>query len=448
MVNARILLVEDDEIIRVPLYDRLKKCGWEVREAEDGARAGELINLNSFHLVLSDIRMPGMDGKRLLEKVKRISPETDVVLMTAYGGVEDAVECLKKGASDYVLKPFDMDDIVIRIKRLLDVQSIKERFLTLEEQCRESTNPIIGSSRKMAAVLNTISQVAMSDASVLITGESGTGKELVAAAIHYGSKRSDSQYVRVNCAAIPEGLIESELFGHEKGSFTGAATRKTGKFEKADGGTILLDEIGEVPMHLQSKLLRVLQEREIERVGGNKTIQINVRLLCATSRNLEQEVREGRFREDLYYRLKVIPVDVPPLRERKEDIPELCEYFVQKFCFDKRAPLRISQAAMDVLLQYDYPGNVRELKNIIERLTVLAPAPIIEPWHLPADITGEIQEESRDELTLSKAVARAEISCIRKALSKTGGNKTDAASLLGISRKNLWEKMKNLGIMT
>lgn len=445
-MNARILLVEDDELIRIPLYDRLVKEGWQVLEAEDGSSAMDLLDGRSFHLVLSDIRMPGMDGTRLLQEVKRASPETDVVLMTAYGGVEDAVDCLRKGAADYVLKPFAMDDIVIRVRRLLEVRAIKEKFRNLEEQCREARNPIIGSSRKMTEVLNTIGQVAMSDATVLITGESGTGKELVAAAIHYGSRRSGNPYVRVNCAAIPEGLIESELFGHEKGSFTGAAARKIGKFEQADGGTILLDEIGELPIHLQSKLLRVLQEREIERVGGNTTIRVDVRLLCATSRKLEQEVREGRFREDLYYRLKVIPIHMPPLRERKEDIPEFCDYFVQKFCAGKREPLRFSRSAMDILLEYEYPGNVRELKNIIERLSVLAPAPTVELWHLPADLGGALREEENGDFSLAAAVARTEISCIRRALHKTGGNRTEAAYLLGISRKNLWEKMKGLDL--
>jgi len=439
----RILLAEDDEIMRETLFDRLSMNGWQVDGARDGKEALSLVEHNYYQLVLSDIRMPGLDGTHLLDKILRMSPDTDVILMTAYGSVENAVECLKKGASDYILKPFDMDDLTIRVRRLLEMQAIKARCLSLEERYGRQRLPIIGSSKPIRSLLSMIDQVAGADTTVLITGESGTGKELVAAAIHYGSQRSKGPYVRINCAAIPESLMESELFGHEKGSFTGADARKIGKFEAANGGTILLDEIGEMPLALQSKLLRVLQEREIERIGGNQIIKVNVRILCSTSKNLADESRQGNFREDLFYRLQVIPVKVPPLRDRKEDIPELCRYFLDEFSREKNEPLQMSDQAVQALMGYDYPGNVRELKNIVERISVLAPEPVIEPWHLPPDFAGQVEEQTeQSSVNLSEALAVTEKAVILKALRMTEGRRAKAAELLGISRKNLWEKLK------
>jgi len=440
----RILLAEDDEIMRETLFDRLTNNGWQVDWADDGKKALSLVEQNYYNLVLSDIRMPGIDGTHLLDKILRISPDTDIIMMTAYGSVENAVDCLKKGAADYILKPFDMDDLTIRVKRLLKMQSIKARCISLEEQYGLQRSPIIGSSNSIKSMLAMIDQVAATDTTVLVTGESGTGKELVAAAIHFNSQRSKGHYIKINCAAIPESLMESELFGHEKGSFTGADARKIGKFEAANGGTILLDEIGEMPLPLQVKLLRVLQEREIERIGGNKTIKVNVRIICSTSKKLADEARRGNFREDLFYRLQVIPIEVPPLRERKEDIPELCRYFLDGFSRERNEPLQMSEQAVYALMEYDYPGNVRELKNIVERISVLAPEPVIEPWHLPADFTGSPEEVSDQSLlNLSAAVAAAERNCILKALRNTGGKRAQAAELLGISRKNLWEKLKH-----
>ena len=440
---ARILLAEDDEIMRVTLGDRLRQNNWIVDEAENGREAVQFLRRNQYQVIVSDIRMPGLDGISLLEEVKRSTPDTDVILMTAYGSVDDAVSCLKKGATDYILKPFDMDDLTIRIKRLLEMQTIKAKCISLSECCRRRHTPIIGSSSKTKELLKLVSQVAMSDSTVLITGESGTGKEVVAAAIHHSSSRADCPYIRINCAAIPAGLMESELFGHEKGAFTGATSRKIGKFELAHTGTILLDEIGEIPLNLQAKLLRVLQEREIERIGATRSISINVRVLCATARNLEEEVHQGTFREDLYYRLQVIPIVVPPLRERREDIIDLCRYFLDEFSKERNLPLQLSDESLKVLEAYDFPGNVRELKNIIERVSVLAPSPVIQPWNLPADLRGSATESAGEEvLTLGEAVARAEKGCIQTALRHTGSNRTEAAELLGISRKNLWEKMK------
>jgi two-component system response regulator AtoC len=440
---SRILLAEDDEIMRETLFDRLTKNGWQVDDAKDGKEALSLVEQNYYNLVLSDIRMPGIDGTRLLDKIQRISPDTDIIMMTAYGSVENAVDCLKKGAADYILKPFDMDDLTIRVKRLLEMQDIKARFSSLEERCGLQRTPIVGSSNLMKSLLEMVDQVAVSDTTVLITGESGTGKELVAAAMHFNSQRSKGPYIRINCAAIPENLMESELFGHEKGSFTGADVRKIGKFEAANGGTILLDEIGEMPLNLQSKLLRVLQEREIERIGGNKTVKVNVRIICSTSKNLAAESRKGNFREDLFYRLQVIPIEVPPLRERKEDIPELCRHFLDEFSREKNEPLQMTDQAIRALMVYDFPGNVRELKNIIERISVLATEPVIEPWHLPADFAGNSDgERELTSLNLSTALAVTEKACLLAALRTTDGKRAMAAELLGISRKNLWEKLK------
>jgi two-component system response regulator AtoC len=440
----RILLAEDDEIMRETLSDRLTMNGWQVDGVGDGKMALDLVNQNFYQVVLSDIRMPGLDGTRLLNKIIHISPETDVILMTAYGSVENAVECLKKGAADYILKPFDMDDLMIRVRRLLEIQTIKAKCVLLEERCGAAHTSIIGSSQPIHKLLNTIGQVAGTDATVLVTGESGTGKELVAAAIHFQSQRAKGPYIRINCAAIPENLMESELFGHEKGSFTGADARKIGKFEAANGGTILLDEIGEMPLALQVKLLRVLQEREIERIGGNKTIKVNVRIICSTSKKLAEEARKGNFREDLFYRLQVIPIEVPPLRDRKEDIPELCRYFLDEFSREKNEPMQMTDQAIRALMDYDYPGNVRELKNIIERISVLATEPVIEPWHLPADLAGSSDEERAfSSLDLSAALAVTEKACILAALRMTDGKRAKAAELLGISRKNLWEKLKH-----
>ena len=441
IAKARILLAEDDEIMRITLHDHLSRFGWTIDEAENGRQALEMIKQNSYQLILSDIRMPGLDGEQLLAEVKIVSPQSGVILMTAYGSTEDAINCLKKGACDYILKPFDMDDLTIRINRILDMQSMKVRCQSLQECCARH-HAIIGSSPPMQKLLNLIRQIAPSDSTVLISGETGTGKELVATAIHRESLRARNAYIRVNCAAIPQGLMESEFFGHEKGAFTGAVKRQIGKFELADNGTILLDEIGDMPLDLQAKLLRVLQEREIERVGGSRTIKIDARVICATSRDLLKEVRQGNFREDLFYRLQVIPIEIPPLRERLEDVPELCAYFFNEFSQKRGMAKRLSGEAMAVLNSYQFPGNVRELKNIIERLSVLTPSSVIQAWELPADVTGSSPADHSGSLRLSEVLAKTERRCILTALRRTDGNKTKASRLLGISRKNLWEKLK------
>ena len=439
----RILLAEDDEIMRITVQDRLLKEGWEVETAANGRKALQRIQETSYHLVISDIRMPGMDGLELLQEVKIHSPYTDMFMMTAYGSVDDAIDCLKTGAADYILKPFDMDDLVIRINRIFEMQSVKARCASLEDCCRQSHQKIIGKSPAIQKVFSLIDQAGPTDSTILITGESGTGKELAANALHLASHRADKPFIRVNCAAMPEGLIESELFGHEKGAFTGAHSKRPGRFEMADGGTLLLDEIGDMPLALQSKLLRILQEGECERVGGTRTLKIDVRVLCATAKNLEDEVQAGRFRQDLLYRISVIPLTMPPLRARSEDILLLANHFLKEFSAKRGLLLTLSPEAMQVLLKYEFPGNVRELKNIIERASVLAPEPVISPQDLPADMGRPSHENDPDEpVQLSSALAKTEKQCVLNALALTKGNRTKAADLLGISRKNLWEKMK------
>ncbi len=444
-MTIRILLAEDDELMRVTVQDHLQDQGWFVDQAVDGMSALALLKRHSYEVVVSDIRMPGLDGTQLLKLVKEQAPNTDVIMMTAYGSADDAVQCLKQGAADYILKPFDLDDLTIRIKRLVEMQEVKARCISSEKGCVAKSTPIIGSSLVIQKMLNVVSQVAVSDASVLVYGDSGTGKEIVAAAIHYGSNRASKPYIRLNCAAIPAGLLESELFGHEKGAFTGADQRKIGKFELADHGTILLDEIGDMPLELQVKLLRVLQEREVERVGGG-IVHINVRVICATSKKLQQLVEEGRFREDLYYRLQVIPIEVPPLRDRGHDILELCDFFLNEYSKERGVVFRLTKEARNALAAYGYPGNVRELKNILERVSVLAPSPHIQLWDLPLEIQGGNGGDNVPDFTLAHAVAQAEKKCILLALVETGNNKTEAAILLGISRKNLWQKMKGYGL--
>ena len=444
---ARILLAEDDEIMRITIQDRLEKHQWHVDAVPNGKEAAERLQKENYHLVISDIRMPGVDGRQLLQFIRQNSPFTDIIMMTAYGSVDDAIESLKKGAADYILKPFNMDDLVIRVTRILEMQMIKARCSSLEESCREMHSDMIGDSKAMAQIYGLIKQVAPSDSTVLILGESGTGKELVASSIHAHSSRANKPFVRINCAAIPEGLMESELFGHEKGAFTGAHARKLGKFEMADGGTMLLDEIGELPLPLQAKLLRVLQESMYERVGGTGPISIDVRIICATSKDLEKAAENGSFRQDLFYRLNVIPIQMPPLRDRKEDIPALTKHFLHEFSIKRGVSMEISPEAMHCLIDYDYPGNVRELKNIIERASVLAPAPVIRPDDLPADLL-EVNgfKDPGESFVISEAVARTEKQLLVKALARTQGKKGEAADLLGISRKNLWEKMKLYGV--
>lgn len=441
----RILLAEDDEIIRISVSDRLKQYGWLVDEAEDGLKAATMAEKQKYNLVISDIRMPGLSGISLLGRIREQSQDTDVIIMTAYGSIDDALDCLRKGAADYILKPFDMDDLIIRVSRLLDIQAVKARCASLEASCPMAANRLTGNSPAMHQIFAIIEQAAPTNATILITGESGTGKELAARAIHQASPRRDKPFVSINCAAIPEGLMESELFGHERGAFTGAEQTRKGKFELADNGTLLLDELGDLPGPLQAKLLRVLQESEFERVGGSKSISVDVRILACTSKNLQQEVAEGRFRQDLLFRLQVIPITMPPLREHKEDIPELCKKFLGEFSSSHHKRLSLSQAALDCLHSYDFPGNVRELRNLMERASVLSKGPEITPADLPTELSSQTIH-SQIGMNLAENLAVAEQICLKKALAYCDGNRTETAKALGISRKNLWEKLKGYGI--
>ena len=444
-MKETILLIEDEKIMRVTLEDALKGEGYEVMSFEAGSSALQSMKSSSFDVAVTDVRLPDMDGFDIVREITR-TKDAPVIVMTAYGTIKDAVEAMKLGAFDYITKPFALDEFLLLIERALEIKRLREENIRLKKdlnKCYCAPN-IIGESAEMKKVFSLIEKVSVADATVLILGESGTGKELVATTIHYQSKRKDKPLIKVNCAALPEGLIESELFGHERGAFTGAVKRKPGRFELASGGTIFLDEIGDLPPATQAKILRVIQERQFERIGGTATLNVDVRIIAATNRNLEAEVSAGRFREDLYYRLNVIPIILPPLRERKEDIPALIEIFMEKYGDGLGKAVEFSKDAIEMLLAYDYPGNVRELENIIERCITLSINEVISKDELPAFILRGAH--STKSLFLSDIAADAEKGHIIRVLKTTRGNKTRAAEILGISRKTLWEKMNSYGI--
>jgi two-component system response regulator AtoC len=439
-MRETILLIEDEKLMRVTLDDALRSAGYEVMSFETGTEALSFLRDNSFDVIVTDVRLPDIDGIDILRQVTRTN-EAQVIVMTAFGTIKDAVEAMKLGAFDYITKPFSLDEFLLLIQRALDVKRLKDENIRLKKdliRCYCFPN-IIGESEAMKKVFALVEKVAGSDSTVLILGESGTGKELIATTIHYQSKRKDKPLIKINCAAMPEGLIESELFGHEKGAFTGAIKRKAGRFELANGGTIFLDEIGDIPLSTQAKILRVIQERQFERVGGTDTLNVDVRIIAATNRNLEDEVKKGNFREDLYYRLNVIPITLPPLRERKEDIPNLIDFFLNKCTNKLSRNIRFSKDAINALLGYDYPGNVRELENIVERCATLATTDIIQKDDLPSFTFEKIGDKR--PFSLSDVAAEAEKEHIIRILKTTKGNKTRAAEMLGISRKTLWEKM-------
>ena len=395
---------------------------------------------NFFDIAVTDFKLPDLDGFDIIKEITK-KQDVPVIMMTAYGTIKDAVEAMKLGAFDYLTKPFALDEFLLLIERALLIKGLKEENIRLKKdlnRCYNGRN-ITGESAEMKKVFSLIEKVSASDATVLILGESGTGKELVATTIHYQSNRKDKPLIKVNCAALPEGLTESELFGHEKGAFTGAVRRKPGRFEAADGGTIFLDEIADLPLPTQAKILRVIQERQFDRVGGTTTLTVDVRIIAASNRALEEEVKAGRFREDLYYRLNVIPINMPPLRERREDILPLIDFFVDKYGSSLAKTVRFTQEAIDLLLAYDYPGNVRELENIVERCVTLSSSGTIGKDEIPSVIVNG--EQSGKGLRLSDVASDAERNHILKVLKTTLGNKTKAADLLGISRKTLWEKM-------
>jgi two-component system response regulator AtoC len=444
-MKETILVIEDEKLMRVTIEDSLRASGYGVIACENGADGLTAFKDALCDAVVTDIRLPDKNGLEILKEVAALS-DVPVIVMTAFGTIKDAVGAMKLGAFDYITKPFSLDEFRLLIERALEIKRLREDNIRLRKDInRYFCFPnIIGESAAMKKVFSIIEKVSASDSTVLILGESGTGKELIATTIHYQSRRKDKPLIKVNCAALSETLIESELFGHEKGAFTGAVRRKPGRFELANGGTIFLDEVGDIPLSTQTKLLRVIQEKTLERVGGTDTLSIDVRVLAATNKNLEEEVKACRFREDLYYRLNVIPIMIPPLRERREDIPELVDFALSK-CRNRLAKtVRFSKNALNALMQYDYPGNVRELENIVERGATLAASDVIENDDLPSVIFKKT--ESNGTSSLANAAAAAEKEHIIRILAITNGNKTKAAEMMGISRKTLWEKMNVYGL--
>jgi DNA-binding NtrC family response regulator len=442
-MKYNLLIIEDDKIMRVTLTDYLRSKGHGVVACSLGADGIAGFDKEDFSLVISDVMLPDMNGLDILKKIKEKAPRAVVLIITAYGTIKDAVEALKLGAFDYITKPFALEEFNLIINRALEVKELRDENIRLKKNLSEcfSFPNIIGDSPEMNNVYDLIGKVSKIDSTVFILGESGTGKELVATTIHYQSDRRKGPFIKVNCAALPENLIESELFGVEKGAFTGADRRKAGRFERADKGTIFLDEIGDLSAGVQTKLLRVLQDGSFERVGGTKTLKVDARVITATNKNIEEEIQEGGFREDLYYRLNVIPIRMPALRERKEDISPLIDSFLANYncAFGKKVSL--SSEAITALFDYDYPGNVRELKNILERLVGLASTEVISIDSLPEHVAKQ-QGKMTATVSLAEVSAEAEKVHIMKTLKSAKGNKTRTAELLGISRKTLWEKIK------
>lgn len=441
-MSDSIIVIEDEKIVRVSLVDALTTEGYTVLSVENGNDALVTLEEGHFSLVITDIRLPGAGGIDILRKSLSESPATPVIMMTAYGDIKDAVEAMRIGAFDYITKPFDLDEMLMSVARALKMRRITEENIRMRKELSSfyGAPKIISESKTMQAVFNLLEKISRTESTVLILGESGTGKELVASTIHFQSSRKDRPIVRVNCAALPDELIESELFGYEKGAFTGAAARKPGRFDMADGGTIFLDEIGDLPLLTQTKILRVLEEKTFERLGGTTSITADVRIITATNKDLEKEVHKERFREDLYYRLNVIPIELPPLRDRKEDIPPLVDAFCRKFNDQMGSDVTFSPEAVDVLVNYAFPGNVRELLNIVERYVALSDNGFVQPADLPPHIVKHRQEKTVLS-TLQEITAEAEREHIRRILNLTKGSRSKAAAILGISRKTLWEKI-------
>ena len=449
-----ILVVDDNLAHRTMLKTLLSGWGYAVAEAEDGSAAITRVHEKPFDLILMDVRMVKISGLEALAEIKKFNPAIPVMIMTAYASVETAVEALKKGAYDYLTKPLDFDELRLAMERAMEHSQLKEENRLLRERLsnRFDRRNLIGRSQTMTSLLETVAQVAPSEATVLITGESGTGKEMIAGAIHFNSFRKEGPFVKINCAAITETLLESELFGHEKGAFTGADRRKEGKFRQADDGSLFLDEVSEMSLAMQVKLLRVLQEREITRVGGNEVIKVNARIIAATNRNLLQDIAVGRFREDLYYRLNVVTLPLPPLRERREDIPLLAQHFLTRFAEMNRKTIKgFTPQAMDRLLKYAWPGNVRELMNAVERGVVLSRSEYLDetelPWILSGDGPVEQLQVAPPVLSGEASLGELEKATILKTLETVEGNKSEAARRLGITRRTLHQKLKKWGMM-
>lgn len=456
MVELKILpsiLVVDDEVNVLESFQGILEDDYRVLTATSGEEALKKVEKENLDIVLLDIKMPGMDGTEVLRRIRKMSENVDVIMVTAVKTMRTAIEAMKLGAYDYITKPFDVDEVIVSIKRALERRCLAREVSYLRSEVAKPVkfDNIIGTSEKMREVYEIVSEMAKNDVTVLICGESGTGKELIARAIHFNGLRKDNPFITVDCASIPENLLESELFGHEKGAFTDATSQKLGRFELANHGTLFLDEIGNLKLDMQGKILRALQEREIQRVGGVKTIKIDVRIISATNIDLKKATKEGKFREDLYYRLNVVPIELPPLRERKEDIPLLMRHFLRIFNreFGKRIK-DITPEAMEFLVNYRWPGNVRELRNVIERLVALIKEEVISHKRLPLDILLTVNTEEnnigKEGMLLKKAREQFEKQFILGILEKVNWNQIEAAEILGIHRNTLMLKIQNLGI--
>ncbi len=447
-MTTKILIVDDDPRMRKSLANLLNREGYVITEAPGGKEATDHLGSDVFDLVIADLKMEPLSGLDLLRLVKQMSPDVEVILITAFGTIEVAVEAMRLGAFDFITKPFQVEEILLRVRNALEKHRLKEEVNQLRTEVKSAFGfeGIVGASEEMHQVLTILPRVAQTDSTVLVTGESGTGKELIARAIHAASRRPHGPFVSVSCAAFPENLLENELFGHVKGAFTGALAARKGLLEEANGGTFFLDEIGEAPLPIQAKLLRVLEDRNIRRLGDNRSILVDVRMVAATNRDLQSAMREKLFREDLFYRLNVIPIHVPPLRERGGDIPPLVAHFIEKYHGKiKKQVSGVSPQAMALIMAYSWPGNVRELENVIQRMMVVSKGDNLDVQDLPPEISGK--ETPRDRPKDMKDITResaglAEKKLILDALAKTGGNVTQAARSLGISRVTLQKKMK------
>jgi len=443
--GIRVLVVDDDQAVREALGRTLEKLGFDVVVAADGQDGLERLREGGVHILLADLKMPKLSGQELLKAAKAIAPDVEVIVITGHGTVEDAVEAMKGGAYDFITKPFKRVQLEKTIKKAAEKQALvlQNRALQRRLDALQEAGKIIGSSPAMLRTLDLVNQVAPSTATVLIQGESGTGKELIANAIHHGSARRDRPFIKVNCAALPETLLESEVFGYERGAFTGAVARKEGRFELADGGTLFMDEIGDLSPATQAKLLRVLQEGEFERLGGTRTLKVDVRLVAATNADLTALVREKRFREDLFYRLNVITIQIPPLRERREDIPLLAQHFLRRFAAkNAKAISGFTEEALDLLQTYAWPGNVRELENVIERAVVLSRSSMISPADFPETLVGSEQAARHLVISIGTPLEDVEDRLIEETLRYTKGDKTIAAKLLGIATRTIYRRLK------
>ncbi|MCX7920236.1 MAG: sigma-54 dependent transcriptional regulator [bacterium] len=459
MAKGKVLIVDDEPNMQHILDTVLKMQGYEVRTAGDGLTALQMMKTDPADIIISDIRMPKLDGMELLKEIKRNYPDSEVIMITAYGTVETAVQAMKLGAYDYILKPWDTnDEIILRVAKARERQELKIRnwYLTQEIEQKYDFDNLVGSTPVMQKIFELIKKVATTDSTVLITGESGTGKEVIAKAIHYHSLRKDKPFVSLNCGGIPEHLLESELFGHEKGSFTGAISQKKGLIESAEGGTFFLDEVAELPLSLQVKFLRVLQDKEFKRVGGLENLRADVRLIAATNKDLQEAVRQKMFREDLFFRLNVIPIHLPPLRERKEDIPKLIDRCLTRLSkkSKRKKELVITPAAMQLLINYSWPGNIRELENIIEQLFTLSDSEKILPTDLPAQIIAAKTPEMVSEVesliqqkTYQEAKTVFERHYFNSLLTRYQWNITAAAKAADMSRRNLYQKIRDLNLV-